>query len=56
MPLSFLASSAKTSDEFLADDLALRLRVGHAGQLVEEAVDRVYIDEVRAKLFAENAG
>ena len=52
--VELLGLFGKDVDEFLADDLALRLRVGHAGQLVEEAVDRVYIDEVRAKLFAEN--
>ena len=52
--VELLGLFGKDVDEFLADDLALRFRVGHAGQLVEEAVDRVYIDEVRAELFAEN--
>ena len=34
-------------DELPADDLALLLGVGDARELVEEAVDRVDVDEVR---------
>ncbi len=42
-------------DELLADDLALLLRVGNAGQLVQEAVGGVYIDQVSLQLLAEDA-
>ena len=41
-------------DEFLADDLALGLGIGYARQLVEEAVGRVDVDEVRAELIPED--
>jgi len=41
------------SDEFAADDHALFLGIGYAGELIEEAVDRVHIDEVCAELLTE---
>ncbi len=41
-------------DKLLADNLALRLRIGHAGQLVQEAIHRVHIDEVGVHLVAED--
>ena len=41
-------------DEHLADDLALALGIGHARQLVEEAVDRVHVDEVGVHLVPEH--
>ena len=44
----------KHVDELLADDVALLLRRAHARELVEEAVDRVDIDEVRVHLIAEH--
>ena len=44
----------KHADELAADDLALRLRVADAGQLVQEAVRGVHIDEVRAQLLLED--
>ena len=34
--------------------MALLLGIGHARELVEEAVDRVHIDEVRVHLIAEH--
>ena len=43
------------ADEFRADDLALLLGIGHAGELVEEAVDGVDIHEVGVQLVAEDA-
>ena len=42
------------ADELRADDLALLLRLTDAGELVEEAVDRIHIDQVRAELMAEH--
>ena len=42
-------------DELFPDDLALLLGVGNARELVEEAVDRVHVDEVRVHLAAEHA-
>ena len=41
-------------DELFADDVAFLLRVGHTGQLVEEAVCRVHIDQVGVHLVPEN--
>jgi len=41
-----LGFGLKYADEFLADDLALRLRIGDAGELREEPVLRVDADEV----------
>ena len=43
------------ADEFGADDLALLLGVGDAGELAEEAVGGVDVDEVGAELLAEDA-
>ena len=40
----------KNADEFLADDLALGLRIGHARQLAEETRFRVHADEVDVPL------
>ena len=37
-----------------SDDLALPLRIGHAGQLVQEAVHRVHIDQVGVHLVPEH--
>ena len=42
------------ADKLRAYDLALRLRVGHAGQLVQETVHGVHIGQVRAQLVAED--
>ena len=42
------------TDELGADDLALALRLLHTGQLVQEAVDGVHIDEVGVHLVAEH--
>ena len=44
----------KDADELGADDLALLFGLGDAGELVEEAVDRVDIDEVRVHPVAEH--
>ena len=44
----------KDVDKHLADDLALLLGIGDAGKLVEEAVHRVDVDEVRVHLVAED--
>ena len=41
-------------DELAADDLALRLRIGHALRLVEEALLAVERDEVHAELALED--
>ena len=41
-----LGFGLKDADEFLADDLALRLRIGDAGELREEPILRVDADEV----------
>ena len=43
------------ADEFRADDLALLLGIRHAGQLVQEAVDGIDINQVRVELVAEDA-
>ena len=43
------------ADEFRADDLALLLGIGHAGELVQEAVDGIDIDQVGLELVAEHA-
>ena len=40
-------------DELVADDLAFLLRVGHAGQLVEEPVDGVSHAQVELEMVAE---
>ena len=40
-------------DEFAADDLALFLRLGHAGEEIEEAIGRVHVNQVRVHLMAE---
>ena len=53
MPVS-LGLLLEHADEFAADDLAFLLGIGHAGELVEETVDRVHVDEVRAELAAED--
>ncbi len=44
----------KYVDELLADDVSLLLRIRNTCQLVEETVNRVYIDEVSVHLVAEN--
>ncbi len=41
-------------DEFLSDDLAFGLGIGYAGQFVEEAVHRIHVDQIGAKLFTEH--
>ena len=41
-----LGFGLKHTDEFLADDLALRLRIGDAGELREEPILRIDADEV----------
>ena len=41
-------------DELLADDLPLLLGIRDAGQLIQEAIHRVHIDEVRAQLLPED--
>ncbi len=41
-------------DELFPDDVSLLLGVGDTGEKVEEAVDRVDIDEVRLHLVAED--
>ena len=41
-------------DELLTDDVTLGLGVGHACQLVEEAVGGVHVDELGAQLVAEH--
>ena len=48
-----VASSTKTSDELLADDLALALRVGDAGELLEEALLGLDVHEVDLERVAE---
>ena len=45
----------KDVDERAADDLALGFGIGNAGELIEEAVDRVHIDQVRVHFVAEHA-
>src|SRR5579862_268241 len=40
-------------DKFVADDLALGLRIGHSSQLREKACARVDSDQVKSKLLAE---
>ena len=52
--VQFAGFFLKYADEFRADDLALLFGVGDARQLVEEAVYRVDIDEVRVHLVAEH--
>jgi hypothetical protein len=49
--LSFLSENV---DELLADDLALLLWVGNAGQLVQKAIHGVHIDEVGVHLVPEH--
>lgn len=44
----------KDTDELRADDLPLPLRLGHAGQLVQEAVYPVHIDQVGVHLAPED--
>ena len=44
----------KHTDKFRADDLALFLRFGDAGEFIEKTVDRVHIDEVRVHPVAEH--
>ena len=44
----------KDPDELCADDLPFGLRVGHPGQLVQETVHRVDIDQVGIHLVAEH--
>ena len=41
------------ADELGADDLALLLRLSHVLQLIQEAVNRIYIDQVGIHLIAE---
>ena len=41
------------ADELLADDLALLLRVGHAGEPAEEALLRLHVDERHVEVAAE---
>ena len=41
------------ADKFRADDLALLLRFCHTGQLIQEAVDCIHIDQIRVHLVAE---
>ena len=43
------------ADEFRADDLALLLGIGHAGELVQKAVHGIDIHEVGVELIAEDA-
>ena len=45
--------SSKHADELLADRLALRLRLGDAGQRVEEPVPRVDVDQLDAQVAPE---
>ena len=42
------------ADEFRADNFALLFGFGHARELIQEAVDRVDVDEVRVHLVAEH--
>ena len=42
-------------DEFVADELALALGVGHAAELREEAPGSIHILELDAEIFAEDA-
>ncbi len=44
----------KHADKLSADDLTLLFRIGNAGQLVQETVHRVDIDEVGVQLVAED--
>ena len=44
----------KHADELGADDLALAFRLGHAGQLVQEAVHRIHINQIGVHLIAED--
>ena len=44
----------KHINEFLADYLALCLRIIDSRKLVEESVDSIHIDEVSAELFPEH--
>ena len=52
--LELLRLLLKDLDELRADDPALGLRVGHAGEPVQKAVGRVHIDEVGVHLAAEH--
>ena len=44
----------KHADKFRADDLALFLRLGDAGEFIEKTIDRVHIDEICVHLVAEH--
>ena len=44
----------KDTDKLGTDDLALLLRIADTGQLVQEAVDRIHVDQVGFHLVAEN--
>ena len=52
--LQLLSFFSENVDELLADDLALLLRVGNAGQLVQKAIHSVHIDEVGVHLVLEH--
>ena len=43
-------------NEFLADDLALLLRVGHPRQLAHEVVDRIDADDLDTEVAGEHLG
>ena len=47
------ASCVEDRDEFVADDLALGLRIGHAGELVQETIGGIDRDQVQAQLVAQ---
>ena len=51
--VQLLCLVGKHLDKLLADDLSLGLRVGNAGQLVQETVDGIHIDQVCIHLVAE---
>ena len=52
--LQLLSFFSENVDELLADNLALLLRVGNAGQLVQKAIHSVHIDEVGVHLVLED--
>lgn len=54
MPSSLRASSSKTRMNSAPDDFPFLLRIGHAGQLAQEALGGVHIDEIRTQLLLEH--
>ena len=55
VPPMEMTSSSGCADEFCADDLAFLLRVGNAGEFIQEAVHCIDVDQVGAKFVAKYA-